>query len=87
MRRSATVKLLGGGTGGSIMLFEETLPAGTETIFDLCWRTGTATDWIRKGSVRRLESSTVPKIRIVPGGIPSSRSAVKRWWAGRPVTR
>ena len=30
MRRSATVKLLGGETGGSIMLFEETLPAGRE---------------------------------------------------------
>jgi len=48
MRRSATVKLLGGGTGGSIMLFEETLPAGTETISYLCWRASTATKWIGK---------------------------------------
>jgi hypothetical protein len=45
------VKSLGGETGGSIMLFEETLPAGTETIFDLCWLAGTATNWI--GRVRQ----------------------------------
>jgi putative intracellular protease/amidase len=31
--RSAALKLLGGETGDSIMLFEETAPAGTETTF------------------------------------------------------
>jgi quercetin dioxygenase-like cupin family protein len=31
--RSAALKLLGGATGGSIMLFEETIPAGTMTTF------------------------------------------------------
>jgi hypothetical protein len=30
------------------MLFEETLPAGTETISYLCWRASTATKWIGK---------------------------------------
>src|SRR5262245_63326656 len=33
--RSAVLKLLGGDTGNSIMLFEETAPAGTETTFHL----------------------------------------------------
>ena len=33
--RSATLKLLGGATGGSIMLFEETVPAGTMSTFHL----------------------------------------------------
>jgi quercetin dioxygenase-like cupin family protein len=33
--RSAALKLLGGDTGDSIMLFEETAPAGTETTFHL----------------------------------------------------
>jgi hypothetical protein len=33
--RSATLKLLGRETGDSIMLFEETAPAGTETTFHL----------------------------------------------------
>src|SRR6267378_4447762 len=33
--RSALLKLLGGETGDSIMLFEETAPAGTETTFHL----------------------------------------------------
>ena len=33
--RSATLKLLGCETGDSIMLFEETAPAGTETTFHL----------------------------------------------------
>ena len=31
--RSAALKLLGGETGDSIMLFEETAPAGTDTTF------------------------------------------------------
>src|ERR1700720_1676715 len=33
--RSAALKLLGGETGDSIMLFEETAPAGTDTTFHL----------------------------------------------------
>ena len=33
--RSAALKLLGGETGDSIMLFEETAPVGTETTFHL----------------------------------------------------
>src|SRR5712675_3302696 len=33
--RSAVLKLLGRDTGDSIMLFEETAPAGTETTFHL----------------------------------------------------
>jgi hypothetical protein len=33
--RSAALKLLGGETGNSIMLFEETAPAGTDTSFHL----------------------------------------------------
>src|ERR1700730_19184016 len=33
--RSAALKLVGGETGDSIMLFEETAPAGTETTFHL----------------------------------------------------
>ena len=33
--RSAALKLLGGDTGDSIMLFEETAPAGTDTTFHL----------------------------------------------------
>src|SRR5437879_13731263 len=33
--RSAVPKLLGGATGGSIMMFEETLPAGTKSTFHL----------------------------------------------------
>ena len=33
--RSAVLKLLGGATGGSIMLFEETVPAGTMSTFHL----------------------------------------------------
>jgi hypothetical protein len=33
--RSAALKLLGRETGNSIMLFEETAPAGTDTIFHL----------------------------------------------------
>jgi quercetin dioxygenase-like cupin family protein len=33
--RSAALKLLAGDTGDSIMLFEETAPAGTETTFHL----------------------------------------------------
>ena len=49
------VKSLGGETGGSIMLFEETLPAGTETIFDLCWLAGTA-KWICKWVRQTVES-------------------------------
>ena len=33
--RSAELKLLGGATGGSIMMFEETVPAGTKSTFHL----------------------------------------------------
>ena len=33
--RSIVLKLLGGSTGGSIMLFEETVPAGTKSWFHL----------------------------------------------------
>ena len=33
--RSIVLKLLGGETGGSIMLFEETVPAGTKSMFHL----------------------------------------------------
>jgi quercetin dioxygenase-like cupin family protein len=33
--RSAELKLLGGTTGGSIMMFEETVPAGTKSTFHL----------------------------------------------------
>src|SRR5438874_12798312 len=33
--RSAALKLLGGATGGSVMLFEETVPAGTLSTFHL----------------------------------------------------
>jgi quercetin dioxygenase-like cupin family protein len=33
--RSAALKLLDGETGDSIMLFEETAPAGTDTTFHL----------------------------------------------------
>ena len=33
--RSAVLKLLGGATGGSIMMFEETVPAGTKSTFHL----------------------------------------------------
>ena len=33
--RSAVLKLLGGATGDSIMLFEETVPAGTKSTFHL----------------------------------------------------
>jgi uncharacterized RmlC-like cupin family protein len=33
--RSAALKLVGGETGDSIMLFEETVPAGTDTTFHL----------------------------------------------------
>ena len=33
--RSFLLKLLGGETGGSIMMFEETVPTGTETTFHL----------------------------------------------------
>ena len=40
--RSAALKLLGGDTGDSIMLFEETAPAGTETP---SISTATATRW------------------------------------------
>jgi len=34
-RRSFALKLLGGATGGSIMMFEETVPAGTKSTFHL----------------------------------------------------
>ena len=33
--RSAELKLLGGATGGSVMMFEETVPAGTKSTFHL----------------------------------------------------
>jgi quercetin dioxygenase-like cupin family protein len=33
--RSAVLKLLGGATGGSVMLFEETVPAGIKSTFHL----------------------------------------------------
>jgi quercetin dioxygenase-like cupin family protein len=33
--RSIVIKLLGGATGGSVMMFEETLPAGTKSTFHL----------------------------------------------------
>src|SRR5881409_2737969 len=33
--RSAALKLLGGATGGSVMLFEETVPPGTKSTFHL----------------------------------------------------
>src|ERR1043166_8086942 len=33
--RSAVLKLLGGATGGSIMMFEETVPSGTKSTFHL----------------------------------------------------
>src|SRR5881396_3707649 len=33
--RSAVLKLLGGATGDSIMMFEETIPAGTKSTFHL----------------------------------------------------
>ena len=33
--RSAVLKLLGGATGGSIMMFEETVPTGTKSTFHL----------------------------------------------------
>jgi quercetin dioxygenase-like cupin family protein len=33
--RSAALKLLNGGTGEAVMMFEETAPAGTETTFHL----------------------------------------------------
>lgn len=33
--RSAELKLMGGATGGSVMMFEETVPAGTRSTFHL----------------------------------------------------
>ena len=33
--RSAVLKLMGGPTGGSVMMFEETVPAGTKSTFHL----------------------------------------------------
>jgi quercetin dioxygenase-like cupin family protein len=33
--RSAELRLLGGATGGSVMMFEETVPAGTKSTFHL----------------------------------------------------
>ena len=33
--RSAVLKLLGGATGDSVMMFEETVPAGTKSTFHL----------------------------------------------------
>jgi len=48
--RSAALKLVGGETAGSIMLFEETAPAGTETTFHL-HRDSDEVAWVLSGEI------------------------------------
>ena len=48
--RSAALKLLGGDTGDSIMLFEETAPVGTETTFHL-HRDSDEVAWVLSGEI------------------------------------
>jgi quercetin dioxygenase-like cupin family protein len=48
--RSAALKLLGSDTGDSVMLFEETAPAGTETTFHL-HRDSDEVAWVLDGEI------------------------------------
>jgi quercetin dioxygenase-like cupin family protein len=48
--RSAALKLLGGDTGNSVMLFEETAPVGTETTFHL-HRDSDEVAWVLSGEI------------------------------------
>jgi quercetin dioxygenase-like cupin family protein len=48
--RSAVLKLLGGDTGDTVMLFEETAPVGTETTFHL-HRDSDEVAWVLSGEI------------------------------------
>src|SRR5215467_14893022 len=48
--RSYTLKLLGGATGDAIMLFEETVPAGTKSTFHL-HRNSDEVAWVLEGEI------------------------------------
>ena len=48
--RFSALKLLGGETGGSIMLFEETVPAGTKRLFHL-HRDSDEVAWVLEGEI------------------------------------
>ena len=48
--RSAALKLLGHETGGSVMMFEETVPAGTKSLFHL-HRDSDEIAWVLSGEI------------------------------------
>src|SRR6476661_7030521 len=80
--RSAALKLVGGETGDSIMLFEETAPAGTETTFHLhrdsdelfYVLTGGITFKIGdKDTVGGLDTPSYPAVCRTPGKTPAPK--------------
>jgi hypothetical protein len=64
--RSAALKLLGGETGDSIMLFEETAPAGTDATFHLHHDSDEVGDRDLGGFRLRLERAARGRTRL-PG--------------------
>src|ERR1700730_2065928 len=71
--RSAALKLLGRDTGDSIMLFEETAPAGTETTFHL-HRDSDEVAYVLSGEIIvKIGDVTVGgtgSCAFLPGGVP-----------------
>src|SRR5260370_21004214 len=72
--RSALLKLLGGETGDSIMLFEETAPAGTDTTFHLHRDSDEVVfqveDDIRYTSGTEFQTGGLPICAFMPRGVP-----------------
>jgi hypothetical protein len=91
--RSAALKLLGRETGDSIMLFEETAPAGTETTFHL-HRDSDEVAYVAKSPLRSATTlrsggrAPVPSYHAVyrtPGKIPVPKPAACCFSIPRPV--
>src|SRR5256886_11714599 len=80
--RSAALKLLGGATGGSVMLFEETVPAGTLSTFHL-HHDSDEVAYVLSGEVtfKIGEEVTVGgpgTCAFMPRGVPHARSEERR---------
>lgn len=78
--RSLSLKLRGGETGGSIMMFEQTLPAGTKSTFHL-HRDSDEVAYVLSGEVTFLIGDDVSV------GGPGTCAFVPRGMPGRPPAR
>ena len=88
--RFAALKLLGHETNESIMLFEETLPAGTKSLFHL-HRDSDEVAWVLAGEItfqdrRRGERRRARHLRVLPAQRPACLEEHRQRDRPRPVS-